>query len=129
MPPAAPPPPVVPPPPVIPPNRPPVPLLPPSRPPHPPSSPARFSVIGQCQVVGDCVRSPQYPFFYPDDLGCTIIGVPPIPIIVTEFDVDTPGLAGITCAEDFLSVDHVNFCGSTGPAGRVGAVLAPASSF
>ena len=71
---------------------------------------------GPCQVVGDCVRSLGYPNSnYGPNEACTISNVPASPISVSGFDVESHN----SCAYDFLTINAVKYCDTSGPAGIV----------
>eukprot|EP00966_Prymnesium_polylepis_P248339 5741678-Prymnesium_polylepis.1 len=98
---------------------PPTPPSPPSAPPSPPSSPPMV-VFGTCQIVGDCVRSLGYPSrHYSTNDNCTIGNVPAVPIAVSHFLVAT----GMECNNDYLMVNRVRYCGSSGPDGVVAKTI------
>ena len=110
-------------PPATPPAPPPPPALPP---PSLPSCPlGDVCTTGLCSITdgGSCATSPQFPNNYPIDEGCTIYSVPPVGLDVIFFDVDTfdPGVssAAPNCPWDYLVVNGVKYCGTSGPAGVV----------
>ena len=90
-------------------------LVPPS-PSPPPVPPGQVGVSGPCSLTdgGSCGTSPHYPNVYGPNQACTIFNVPPIPLSVPFFDVE-----GSWCEYDFLTVNGVRYCGTSGPAGVV----------
>ena len=118
---------------VQPPSPPALPLPPPSHP--PPSLPScplgDVCTTGPCLITdgGSCATSPDYPNDYPNLEGCTIYNVPPVGLEVIAFDVegdpwsysDYDGDGDFTndCPWDYLVVNGVRYCGTSGPAGVV----------
>ena len=66
---------------------------------------------------GSCATSPNFPNDYPIDEGCTLYGLPQAGLDVIAFDVEGP--SGANCVWDYLVVNGVNYCGTSGPAGIV----------
>ena len=82
---------------------------------------------------GSCATSPNYPNDYPNLEGCTIHNLPPVALDVIAFDVegdpysyydgDGDGDPTNDCPFDYLVVNGVKYCGTSGPAGaRAGVV-------
>merc|ERR1740138_1550453 len=84
--------------------------------PSPPATPSPdhmwADVVGQCNVVGDCVQSENYPQNYGNNQKCTITidSVNAAPIVVEAFNVES--------FYDYLTVDGgERYTGSSGPSG------------
>ena len=89
------------------------PALPP--PPLPPLAPCSVSVdSGPCSLTKNgthsCVTSPGFPGDYPNDKGCTITCLPPANT-VEAFEVEEE----TSCQYDYLEVNGVKYCGTSGP--------------
>ena len=110
------------------------PAPPPSPPaPPPPSLPScplgDVCATGPCLITdgGSCATSPDFPNDYPVNEGCIIYGLPPVGLDVIAFDVefDVEGCeyygceSGANCLWDYLIVNGVKYCGTSGPAGGV----------
>ena len=112
------------------------PSAPPSPPaPPPPSLPScplgDVCVTGPCLITdgGSCATSPDFPNDYPVDEGCTIYSLPPVGLDVIAFDVEGDSNTGTDydgdgdpandCPFDYLIVNGVKYCGTSGPAGVV----------
>ncbi|EOD11513.1 hypothetical protein EMIHUDRAFT_257383, partial [Emiliania huxleyi CCMP1516] len=74
---------------------------------------------GLCLITdgGSCATSPNFPNDYPNLKGCTLYGLPQAGLDVIAFDVEVPN--GANCIWDYLVVDGVRYCGTSGPAGVV----------
>ncbi|EOD14030.1 hypothetical protein EMIHUDRAFT_211953 [Emiliania huxleyi CCMP1516] len=104
------------------------PSAPPIAPPliAPPSLPAcpfgDVCTSGPCLITdgGSCATSPDFPNDYPVNEGCIIYGLPQAGLDVIAFDVEFGGLTyeGY-CPYDYLIVNGVSYCGTSGPAGVV----------
>ena len=75
---------------------------------------AYFTVVGPCTVDGACVRSPNYPSNYGSSQSCTI--TPESPAVgwllsATAFNTES--------GYDELTVNGVDYSGTTGPNGEV----------
>ena len=96
-------------------------LFAPSPPPSPPSLPAcplgDVCILGPCLITdgGSCATSPDFPNDYPVNEGCTLYGMPPVGLDVIAFDVEEHS----NCRYDYLTVNGVKYCGTSGPAGVV----------
>eukprot|EP00966_Prymnesium_polylepis_P335552 7390906-Prymnesium_polylepis.1 len=103
------------------------PPLPPPQPPSPPMSPPQtppppFQITTSnsqnCVIIFEnpseiCVRSSGYNTTsgYGNGQRCEIRNAPPLPIIVSSFDVQFSP----SCAYDYLIIDGNKYCGTTGP--------------
>ena len=85
-------------------------------------------LTGPCQLTdgGACATSPNYPRNYDINQQCIISNVPASQLEVIHFDVqpddysyDADGKDGGSCDFDYLKVDGVRYCGTSGPAGVV----------
>eukprot|EP00966_Prymnesium_polylepis_P087925 2034281-Prymnesium_polylepis.1 len=76
------------------------------------------SISGPCVLSGtSCIRSPGYPAAtYGTDEYCTITNLPSKPALVVAFDVEA-----YDCAYDYLTINGVRFCGTSGPTGVIPA--------
>ena len=76
-------------------------------------------VEGPCKLTdgGNCATSPNFPGNYGNMEFCTITNVPNTPLEVIAFDVEGP--SGANCIWDYLVVNGVRYCGTSGPAGVV----------
>jgi len=102
---------------------------PPSPPPLPPCPLSDVCTTGPCSITdgGSCATSPNFPSDYPADEGCTIYNMPQVGLEVLAFDVegdnypyydyDGDGDPTNDCPNDYLVVNGVKYCGSSGPAG------------
>ena len=70
---------------------------------------------GLCTVdsTGTCFRSPNYPSNYGDNQQCTITAHEAVTLSVTAFNLENHYL----CDFDALTVNGVQYCGTTGPDG------------
>jgi len=83
------------------------------------TSVAEITQVGDCEVVGFCVRSPNYGNGnYPADASCTISNYRAgAPMTVSEdFEIEGPFPS---CNWDYLTVNGVRYCGDTAPEGVV----------
>ncbi|EOD38004.1 hypothetical protein EMIHUDRAFT_200377 [Emiliania huxleyi CCMP1516] len=75
-------------------------------------------------ACGECVAC-KTPYGYGINEACTISGVPPVELEVIGFDVDGTLCAEILCRQcgscgcDYLTVNGVKYCGTSGPSGAV----------
>ena len=73
------------------------------------------TVSGACTVVSDgaCFRSPNYPSNYGNNQQCTITVTAheQVMLSVVAFDLE----AESSCAWDYLTVNGVRYCGTSGP--------------
>jgi len=73
------------------------------------------TVSGACTVVSDgaCFRSPNYPSYYDIDQQCTITVTAheQVMLSVVAFDLE----AESSCYWDYLTVNGVRYCGTSGP--------------
>ena len=87
-------------------------------PPSLPSCPlGGVCATGPCLITdgGSCATSPDFPNDYPNLEGCTLYGMPPVGLDVIAFDVEEHS----NCIWDYLTVNGVKYCGTSGPAGVV----------
>jgi len=129
---------------MTPPSSPPAPPLPPVPPAPPPlellmaQNPGPF-VIGPCSLTrgGLCASSPRFPADYSHGNECIIANVAAVPLTALAFNVEGPiadddlfhwnhygiedqwGEPGAGCVYDYLTIDGVKFCSTTGPDGVV----------
>ena len=98
------------------------PTLSPTSSPFPSASPAptpnptasMFEIeSGKCTAVGACFYSPGFPNVYSRHQSCDIAALDDGVLIVESFEVEYHA----TCAYDDLTIDGVQFCGTTGPDG------------
>ncbi|EOD04966.1 hypothetical protein EMIHUDRAFT_220409 [Emiliania huxleyi CCMP1516] len=75
------------------------------------------SVSSPCSLTdgGLCATSPNYPNSYGINEACTISGVPLVELETVAFNVE----AGDGCRYDYLTVNGVKYCGTSGPSGAV----------
>ncbi|EOD26646.1 hypothetical protein EMIHUDRAFT_236694 [Emiliania huxleyi CCMP1516] len=75
------------------------------------------NVSSPCSLTdgGWCAASPNYPNSYGINEECTISGVPPVGLEVIGFDVE----AHSSCSWDYLTVNGITYCGTSGPSGAV----------
>ena len=83
----------------------------------PGASAQAVQVSSPCSLTdgGLCAASPNYPNSYGDDEECTISGVPPVGLETVAFEVEQCG----SCGCDYLTVNGVRYCGTSGPSGAV----------
>ena len=79
-----------------------------------------LSITEPCSLTdgGSCATSSNYPGDYGSDEECTIKGVPPAGLEVVAFDVEPDDTDG-GCSHDYLTVNGVKYCGTSGPQGVV----------
>ena len=82
----------------------------------PGASAQAVQVTSPCSLTdgGSCATSPNYPNDYGSNEACTISGVPPVELETVAFDVEALG-----CRYDYLTVNGVKYCGTSGPSGAV----------
>jgi hypothetical protein len=92
---------------------------PPYQPPSPPAAAPLQVAFGPCQLTGRCVQSSGYGHSPSSEYGpnepCEIINIPSFPIAVTRFNVEHHPL----CQFDYLTVNDVRYCGTSGPEGVI----------
>ena len=97
--------------------RPPPPPTPPALPPDPPAAPPPpWTIVGGCTVVDRCLQSPHFPLNYEDCDCCIIYGVPRVPLVVYEFDVQ---VCDPNSPCDYVTINGINYDGTRGPDGVI----------